>query len=128
MDENHDAVPEDVPYAADHVIAIADRKTLTSNGRIIINEGILFVLLPGDGTIEERMLLSAPVGEVEVVGRPWYGLGQSVNLRVGDHRWQLQPESVTQGAGFASLGKMRRAREAAAEFEAAIADTQRAAA
>ena len=71
-------------------------------------------------------MASAPVADVEVLGRPWYGLGQSVQVRIGAQRWQLQPESVLQGgASMASLPELRRAREALAAFDAALAATRR---
>jgi hypothetical protein len=120
MDESH-ALPDDVTYVAEHVLVVANRKRLADDAGVVVIDGRLTVVLPGDGPVEERLLFTAPVDDVEVLGRPWWGLGQSVAVRIGEDRLHLQPDSVTQGTGLATPGKMRRAREAAAKLEAALA-------
>jgi hypothetical protein len=120
MDESH-ALPDDVTYVAEHVLVVANRKRLADDAGVVVIDGRLTVVLPGDGPVEERLLFTAPVDDVEVLGRPWWGLGQSVAVRFGEDRLHLQPDSVTQGTGLATPGKMRRAREAAAKLEAALA-------
>jgi len=121
MDNVRAALDEGADYAAEHVIVLANRKTVTRDAHVLIVDGELAVLHNGPGPIEERMIVAAPVGEVEVLGRPWYGLGQSVDVRIGEHRWQLQPESASRGSGLATPKKMRRARDSVAAFEAALA-------
>jgi hypothetical protein len=111
----------DISYVAEHVLVVANRKRVTDDAGVVIVDGRLVVLLPGDSPVEERLLFTAPVEDVEVLGRPWWGLGQSVAVRFGEDRLHLQPNSVTQGTGLATPGKMRRAREAAALLEVALA-------
>jgi hypothetical protein len=120
MDESYE-LPDDVKYVAEHVLVVANRKRVASDAGVVVLDDRLTVVLPGDEPVEERVLFTAPVADVEVLGRPWWGLGQSVAVRFGDDRLHLQPETVTQGTGLATPKKMRRAREQAAKLEAALA-------
>jgi hypothetical protein len=117
----------DAAYAAEHaLVGRGRRKILTRDGIVMIIGDELAVLAPGDEPVQDRILLAAHVNDVEVIGRPWHGLGQSVNLRIDGQLWAIQPESVSQGTGMATPKKMRRAREAAIALETALAETQRA--
>lgn len=117
----------DAVYAAPHaVVGIGRRKILTRDGTVMVIGDEFAVLAPGDEPVQDRILVAAPVSNVEVVGRPWYTFGQSVSLRVDGEPMLIQPESVAQGGGLATPKKMRRAREAAAALVQALAETQRA--
>jgi hypothetical protein len=115
------------PYAAPNtLVGRGRREILTRDGTVMIMGDELAVLAPGDQPVQERILLAAHVDDVEVLGRPWHGLGQSVHLRIHGELWLIQPESVSQGAGLATPKKMRRAREAAVALITGLAETQRA--
>lgn len=117
----------DAVYAASHaVVGLCRLRILTRDGTVMIIGEELAVLAPGDEPVQDRILLVARVDDIEVLGRPWHSMGQSVNLRVDGQLWLIQPESVAQGTGMATPRKMRRAREAAMALEAALVDTQRA--
>jgi hypothetical protein len=115
----------DAAYAAPNtLVSIGRRKILTREGTVMIIGDELAVLGPGDEPVEDRILLVAPVKDVEVLGRPWYTFGQSVSLRVDGQLILIQPESLSQGSGLATPKKMRRAREAAAALVATLAETR----
>lgn len=117
----------DAVYAAAHALVGSGRRTiLTRDGTVMVIGDELVVLAPGDDSVENRVLLVAPVNDVEVLGRPWYTFGQSVSLRVDGEPVLIQPESLSQGSGVATPKKMRRAREAAAGLVEALVETQRA--
>jgi hypothetical protein len=93
------------------------------SGRVLISDGRLLLVMPEDNGEPARLVISASVDEVEVESKPWWSFGTGLYLNIqGDH-YTVEPSSFYPAA---SAGRARKARNSVREFEAALAEAQKA--
>lgn len=105
-------------YGVENVAISIGRRRLTDDGLLILANGDVFLLVAGEEPIEERIIAAAPAAEVEV-SKPTIGMGVLMKMTIGETTYLVSPESIERGA-FVTPKKMKRARAAVAEFEAAF--------
>ncbi|MQA75830.1 MAG: hypothetical protein GEU88_16105 [Solirubrobacterales bacterium] len=74
--------------------------------------------MPETEELPARAVVATPVGEATVIQKPWWSFGAGLYLETGDARYTVEPEPFYPGP--ATPGKIRRARAAVREFEAAL--------
>lgn len=92
----------------------------THSGFAFIDDGQLLLVMPGADDQPERVVVTASVDRVTVKGKPWWSFGQGLHLEIDGEVYTLEPEPLVPGQA-ATPGRMKRAREAAKEFESALA-------
>ncbi len=113
--------PETDPDFDAHAAFGPGRRYWTMSGRVLISDGRLLLVMPeGDGR-PPRVVLSAPVSVVTVESKPWWSFGTGLYLNVQGETYTVEPGSFYPSA---SVGKVRRARSSASEFEAALAEAK----
>jgi hypothetical protein len=94
------------------------RRYWTMDGTALIGAGRLSLVMAaadGDGS---RVVVSAPVEQVEVISKPRWSFGTGLYLRVGGREVTLEPEPIY--VNGTSPKRVRRARQRVRDFELAL--------
>ncbi len=121
-------------YAAGRVFVTVGPREVTGDAIMFIVDGWLVLAVDGEGSIVDRIIAAAPASGVTVVSKPKIGMGAAIRLRFPedahvidqvpkrDGEWLIDvlPEAHYR-QGFATPGKIKRARSSVRDLEEALA-------
>lgn len=91
----------------------------TMNGLAVVDDGRLRLVIPDESGEPANVVVEAPLETVKITSKPWYSFGTGLFLKIGPDEYTVEPDPIYPGG--ASPGKIRRARQAARELQAALA-------
>jgi len=120
-----DDTGHNLAYLADDVMVSIGQDRIHDAVLGIDQEGQVVLLRPGDEPAIDRIIASAPAGEVSTSRpRSGIGMGMVLHLTFVDTTYVVSPQSVT-NASFVTPKKIKRARAAVQAFEDALEAARR---